>query len=479
MAYSTRALAQTGKTLLCLFLLSLNYCCMAAEQLEDASPSRRRAIAQSVIEEPTDLMQLHTVTRLLVLKAIEFNRFIIHYRLENDKQPKLRLWRYFLAEEILAACNLSYDTMLIDQLGPHLSTSTPVSASRLRSALTTSLVGTTVGASGSVIEVGSNIIRGFKNRERGFDVKTAGHYFVRLLHEFDDLLAEREYLVEQHRTDSSYPALVLETNIYCGLRIFYLYEFFQFHENTAAFRNYETVFYVLNATGDILEASAALVGLRTVNRGQISTSSNVLYTIGGAFIIVAPMLSSAVGSLVKKHTHRSLIRRLGPLPPLNTNVFQDNVVKLTALNSAASSSDRITTVPVTLELAEFTESGRHFQALLEQETVKLKSLSKVAVQTNTLGPAIGATVMTEGILGTVSTPKVPSNTGANSLAFSFAGAVCGLAGAATSTVANVGILGAHTCYSKRLRKEHRLPEQLALQRLEILDRIEEEAEVLP
>jgi hypothetical protein len=475
--------------ILCQLVLAFTYCCRItnAQQIslvQQPSFIRRGSIAQSIIEEPSGhLLELDTVTRLLVLKAIEFNRFIIHYRLESDKQPKLRLWRYFLAEEILSACNMSYDTMLVSELGAHLNTPQTVSKSTLRAALSTSLVGTTVGASGSVIEVGSNVVRGFKNRSKGFDIKTAARYFVRLLGEFDDLLIEREYLVAEHKRDSSYRMLTIESDIYRQLRAFYLNEFLQFHENTAGFRNYETVFYALNAIGDILEASAALAGLQTVSRSQYNMSSSILYTAGGAITMVAPLLSSAAGTLTRKRTHNALLHKLGSLPTVDLERLQKDMTRLTALDAAAAPADKIPTVPIALELAEFTQTGQHFQLLLEQETFKLKDLSKVAVQTNTLGPAIGATALTEGVMGILATSAARSGASSsalkNAIAFNFAGAVGGLAGAATSTGANIGILAAHTRYTNRLRKEHRLPEQLALQRLHMLDHIEESAEVLP
>lgn len=490
MTLCTKVLAQAATAIFCQFLLlcTVSSYSTAAEQQQQ----QQRSLAQSVVEKFIDADQVHlgTVTRLLILKAIEFNRFILHYRLESDKQPKFRLWRYFLAEEALAGCNVGYDTILVGQLGTHLSTPQAVSRSALRSAMTTSLIGTTIGASGSVIELSSNVIRGFKNRSRGFDVPTATRYFVRILREFDDLMAERDYIVQLHRSDNSYNTFVLESKVYRQLRNFYLHEFLQFHEDTAAYRNYETAFYALNAIGDSSAASAALVGLGGLRQSGPNLASNIMYTTSGAFVTIAPLLSSAVGSLVKKHTHRLLLRQLGPLPEVDIKELQDDVQKLEALNAATMHDDNsLSTVQIALELARFTQTGQHFQSLLEEETAHLKTLSKVAVQTNTLGPAIGATALTEGFLGTIGSSgasKSPnygqfsSSTGfsKSAVALNFAGAITGLAGSATSATANIGILRAHARYTRRLAREHRAPEQLALRRLEILDNLEDATEAM-
>src|ERR1700722_4223996 len=53
--------------------------------------------------------QYTTLTKLIMLKGVELERFSLHYRLEDLKQPKFRQWRYFLSQEAGVSCILAFE----------------------------------------------------------------------------------------------------------------------------------------------------------------------------------------------------------------------------------------------------------------------------------------------------------------------------------------------------------------------------------
>ncbi len=62
-------------------------------------------------QEYTDL------TKKILLSGIELERYSLNFRLDNGKQPRLRKYRYFLAQETGAACGLAFEIVGIDQFG--------------------------------------------------------------------------------------------------------------------------------------------------------------------------------------------------------------------------------------------------------------------------------------------------------------------------------------------------------------------------
>ena len=122
-------------------------------------------------------------------------------------------------------------------------------------------------------------------------------------------------------------------------------------------------------------------------------------------------------------------------------------------------------------MAIYTASNTLFQQQLESETKIIHKFEKVALQTSLLGPVIGATLMTQGILGTNGYYRYPLQP-RRQIAQFYYGSVVGTVGTGAATVANAVSLLQTLSYQHKLTKENQMPKQLIQKRLQHLAEIE-------
>jgi len=416
------------------------------------------------------------ITRQILLKAIQLNRFIIHYRLETQKQPKTRRLRYAASQEAGLALLTTYDIMITNQFNKGRKDPLEVSVPTVRKALDCALVGESIALGGSAFELFSNFLKSIKDKKNGFDTKTANNFFFKTLKELDDLFDEREKLVESNANYPAYEMLKTEGQIMRALRDYYVVEYSTFHQEARGFKAYENTFYLLNAATNSVGLASIICGLKSLTVPKYNGTANILFTAAGAIAISAPLMATAAGYAVANRAHHVVLKVLHKEPNVDYALLEASRSRLKELVAAASESSLQSAGDIEDRMALYRTADKGFQETLQAETKQLHHLRKVAVESNFFGPLIGGAVMTQGILGTRAYYKYGRNptlsSARKSMVLNYAGSIIGLTGFATGLGITAEGLAANAIYDRRLRKKHRRPEDLLEDHLKLLDRVE-------
>jgi hypothetical protein len=458
-----------GRALFCVVLL-LSHTVLPSYCAESATAA---AVANT-----DDYKKLSSVSKQLLLKAIELNRYILLYRLNADKQPKTRIWRYPLSQEVAPACIGASDIIKIDQFGRHMNDPLNVSTQALRAGFNTALVGATISGAGSGIEFTSTLMRMFANKINGYDTSGSRRHFIECLKEIDRLLAQREAVANSFNDGKVKEILVLENTIMHELRNYQIAEFFAFHGDMTGNLAYEGTYYSLDVVSRTLQATTQICALRGIKQPQYAGAATIILTLSGISIIAAPLVATAVGHIVKKRNQRKFLRLLKEEVRLDAATLQQNLARLQELKDQAP--EWPSELPqLSQRVAIYTNAGKFFQSQLQQETDSARLRGKVAIQSDIFGPIIGSINTTQGILDMTSyydytriPTTLPRLTTADKLSYS--AAILGVTSSAASLTITAALLYSSLSLQQRQTKEGRLPTQILQQRLASLDRLEEE-----
>ncbi len=460
-ARATRPYARSILLSLLLILVQPLVLCSSALALETPPPLSGTAEFSE---------QYTALTKQILLKGVELERFSLNYRLESVKQPKFRQLRYFLGQETGAASILAFEITAMDQFHTGRTHPLKISKRALHGAFATVMAGEIIAGASSLVELGSNTLLAIKNKHEGFDPKSANRFVLKSMNEIDELLTRREALVEAHKDHPAYERAVVEGKILRELRKAFINEYANFHADARGYATYNNLFYLFNVATTALGATAAGIAYKAVNKPKLNGPTNILFIVTGSLAMASPLLSSAAGEWVRKHSYESFMRQAGEPPHFNTSILktQRQLLQDKLINAEGSLMPALPSVD---RLAIYTESDELFQKQLANETSASRHLEKVAVQSNLLGPLIGGCLMTQGILGTTGYYKYTFRP-RKQINYYFHGAVVGTPGAALGVVATAGSLLMSWSYENKLRKQKRLPEQLINDRLTHLDDVE-------
>ncbi len=414
--------------------------------------------------------QYTALTKQLLLKGVEMERFSLHYRMESCRQPKLRQLRYFLAQETGAASILAFEITAMKQFHTGRTHPLQISKRALHGAFATVLTGEIIAGAGSCIELASNALLAIKNKRAGYDPKSANRFIIDGLKQFDELFAQREALVEAHKDHPAYERAVVEGRILQELRKAFITEYATFHADARGFATYSNLFYLFNVATTAIGSTAAGIAYKAVNKPKLNGPTNILFIVTGGLAMASPLLSTAAGAWVRKYSYESFLRQANVSSGFDSSILSTQRQRLQEL-LANSEGSLMPGLPGVERLALYTESSQLFQKQLANETATVRHFEKVAVQSNLLGPLIGATLMTQGILGTTGYYKYTFRP-RKQINYYFHGAVVGTPGAGLAVAATAASLLMTWSYQNKLRKEKRLPEQLINERLAHLDDIE-------
>ena len=150
-----------------------------------------------VTVEPTaTLPQIDSLTRQILLKEIELERFNLHYKMEAAKQGRWKGWRYSFFGETNAMMGLTGGIIGTAERGSHLRSPKAVHTSMQENACTIPQIGAWIGAGAALLEFGINEWHDFKAMEHGFSPRAARAHVNALKADIDKLLAERDALAE-------------------------------------------------------------------------------------------------------------------------------------------------------------------------------------------------------------------------------------------------------------------------------------------
>ncbi len=416
------------------------------------------------------------ITKRIMLAGIELERFSLNYRLNSGKQPKFRRLRYFAAQETGAATGLAFEIVGVREFGNGRRHPLEVSRKRLHGGIAAVGIGTVIAGSGSCLELVSNAVTAVKNRRNGFDHGAATKFVVEKVRSFDQLLQERDQLVSSHSDHPAYARALAEGRVLRDLRDAFVDEYDHFHTDMVGYSTFQNMFFAMNIATTVVGATAARVAYRAVTKPRLNGPANILFTVSGAIATVSPLLSSTAAKVRRTYVSQQFAKKVGGKPHFDPAKLLADRQQLDAL-AADAQGTLVPSLPASQRLAIYGESQDRFQRQMDSETRVMRFFDKVALSSNVLGPAVGANLMTQGILGTKGyydyTLKIRKQ-----LDYYYRGSVAGTVGTGLSVVGTPAWLVTTYLYERHLRKQNRLPVQLIEARLAHLDDLQKEAEKL-
>ncbi len=420
--------------------------------------------------------EFSTLTKEILLRGIELERFSLNYRLEAGQQPKFRKLRYFLTQETGAACGLAFEITGVNEFGKGRDRPLAINKRHLKNALGTATTGSIIAGAGSCFELSANVVREISNKKKGYDAKSANRFVSTKLHEIDELLAKREQLVNTHSSDPAYDRLVLEGKVLRAMRQCFVNEYSAFHTSVQSLKVMQNLFYALNATYNAVGATAAGVARNAVDKPKLNGPANILFIISGGLAMATPLITTAGGFVERRIAQRAVERSVHSTSSFKADEFSSLCEQLKSIPSVGDAT-LIASLPATQRFAMYNESNNLFVKQIQNETNTMAHLNKVALQTAELGPAIGSLLMTQGILGTRGYYKYTFRP-RKQIDQYYKGAILGTIGTSAAVVGNTAWLLASWSYENRLKKKEQLPEQLIRKRLQHLDEVEKQVQAI-
>ncbi len=427
------------------------------------------ALAAQAGQAESSPADIDSLTRQVLLQAIELARFNLHYRLEAYKEPRLRELRFAGLQQANASCKLAGSIIATDDLSHHLNSPLTVDKGNLRAAFNLILVGSAVGGSASAVELTTNFLRALRNRSRGYDKTSAIAHVQALLRALDEKIALREQAVAQLAPGQYRQQLDIESSIIRQLRAYQLKSIIQNMGDLSLYTTTENVFYGLNLATNAAETVAPMFLLRGLKHRKYTSTANIIGLVAGSVVTVTPAIATWLGRYMKRQTEREATNSLGE-PHFSAPTLETDLALLS--NSAPTA-----TAAVAERIGMYTKQGANLDAAVASELRLKNKADRIAVQTNLLAPLIGGATIAAQTLGTVGyfkylrTARTVSEArhavGFNYSAFVVSTAVSGL------TVGTNGILMALSLlYSRKLQKQKRAPRLLLEQQLAYLDELE-------
>jgi len=432
------------------------------------------ALAEAVTSSPAAPVQADfrsqysAITKRILMESIALERLSLEYRRKSVHRSQFNKFVFFGTQEAGAATGLAFEATAVQQFGRARRRVRDFEPDTLGNGLRAVEIGSIVAGSGSGYMLSANLAKYIQARKQGKDTASTNKAVTAHLKEVDKLLAERKQLVEANSGDPIYNRAVIEGKVLEGLRGCFVDEYSQFSANTTSSAATENLFFLLNASYNILGAVAAEVGYKSLTQPRLNGTSNILFTISGAMAAATPLLCAAELKLYRKHLLAAQQRKFG--------VSQKQIEELPALRKQledlSAATQETPSTNSTQRLAIYSQAGDLFEKQLNSEVKTMQQLNKVALQNSIAGPAIGSLLMTQGILGTRGYYHYFPWRVRKQFDLNYKGAICGTVGTSMAVLGNASWLVASMVYEHHLKKHKRMPEQLIDQRLEHLKEIE-------
>ncbi len=434
------------------------------------------------VDPNTAMNEIDELTRQILLKEVQLERFNLHYSMEVAKQGRWKGWRYAGFQEINAGMGLAGSIIGTANRGSHLRSPTRVWVVVQETANFVPMIGSIIGASAAALEFSINEYHDLQATHKGFSPKAARSYVMGLRSDIDQLLAKRDALM---KIEESAPTLTgyarideTEGKLLQDLRDQGILEFERFHvgaRKLLAFQQAQYFFdfskYTLNAIG----YDFAYLSLHR-HRRVWNYRAGVMWDIAGPIYMGAPILSRIIGKGVgEMHKHF--------LKPLTKDIEGHTVQ---TLESDYKSLDRLFQDTSTAPLTNQADADRHEIYKLQNDKFQneiaagLKQNAKAkltATQNVGAGLFVGGLKTAQGIVFTIpgyyhdynSKTKRAARVTNSDL---FVGSVLGLPAGAFSMLDTLRIQVRGEINRHKQMKAGQLPKQVAATRLKELDAIE-------
>lgn len=367
------------------------------------------------------LDEVEELNRQILLKEIELERFSINFRKYNNIQGRWRGWRYFAFQEANAGMTAAGLTkQLVDRQrvienanifqvsnsGKVSYVSNGVDRVSQEKGLVLQMLGQTIGAIGSGIELGINIHHGRAAHKKGYGAKESISFVLALRDDIRALFAKRASAIEAAHLEGRDLAIAqAEENVLRDITDMGLQEYSDYHLAAKKFRAFQDSLYIFDIAKNTTGAVGNLVNIVQTHerRPHLSGGAGVLTLTSGALIMFTPLLAQGVGKVVAASHKRALRPVVAGISPHTVDELEVHRRQLNTLLSgvpgAADSSTCSSKSVALLSAYDLEASQRRKQFALA--TREIRAGTRSATENTRTGLFVGSTKVALGVTNIV------------------------------------------------------------------------------
>jgi len=419
--------------------------------------------------------RLEDNTRNVLLKLIELERYNLNYKMTVAKQGRWKGWRYFTFTQTNNGLSLGGSLVGMVERTQHFRTPNKLNIHRLERGNIITGVGSIIGASGSIMEMGINGYHEYETHKKGFAPATARKKVRGILDDINNLFVEREALVKTLNSNcgcTKYEMLSrAEDAVLLDIRDISLDEFKRFHSGARRTLAFQQSLYTIDIGRNVTGALASRFGflaLKTGNRHN-NTVAGVMSDISGGLTVLNPFVSRGIGKLVGEY-HKHYIRNCtkdSRHATVETLASDLEHLKIVANTPELEQAD----LPV-LRTALYSEHENGVRKQLNLADAELRNGVLAAQQQVVSGTLLGgAKIAAGGVLFNIAGVRFPHNGKRTNIYLGTAG-IINTAAASYALLDNLRIQLKREYDYHKLKKKHALPGQIIKDRLAQLDSME-------
>ncbi|MBU6451205.1 MAG: hypothetical protein KGS72_05480 [Cyanobacteria bacterium REEB67] len=415
----------------------------------------------------------------ILLKEIELERYNLHYTQEVAVQGRWKGWRYGGLQIANNGLGLAGAIIGTSYRGARLNDAAKVKPAIQEQANFIPEIGAWIGAGAAAMEFGINGYHDMIARRHGFSPTAAMHKVEGLKNEIDRMLAERDAIT---KIENASPSFALHAQIDAAegkvlrdLRDQSLLEFDRFHVGARRLIGFQQMQYFLDLskyTSNALGYEFGALSLH-LHRRRYNGNAGALFIVSGALTMTAPMISRYFGKAVGSITEHRIKPIVGDAEHANIAALETDLASLDKLFKESGLS------PDSIQRTIDREGiyGIHQKAFSDEIRAgqKKRADSKLSATQNVgAGLYVGGSKIASGVLFSIvgfhheyntKTPRANHVTNDDL----FAGSVIGIPATAFSILDTLRIQVRGELKRKHLEKKGMLPAQLITLRLQQLD----------
>jgi len=426
--------------------------------------------------------RIDNLTRQIILREIELEKFNVHYKMEVGKQGRWAGWRYATFQESNYCLNLAAGIVNTSERTSHFTNPERLGTHKLADANLTSMVGYIIGSASGALELAITEYHDLRASRLGFSPEVAMKHVLALKNEIDKLLLERESLIS---IEQGTPLLhshaeidVIEGKVLRDLLDLTLLEYQKFHISARRFVAFQKSLYFFDMSKYAIASAGSFFAYMAQHKHdrKWNIKAGIMFDISGALIIATPYVSRGIGILTQKwqrHITSSIVAdvktdRLAILEADEAALEKAYREKETLSRSCDRQFKRVIV---------YHEENDHFQNVLEQAVKQERAGKLTATQNIMTGTFTGACHLTNGILytvvGEIAHGKTPRDARVSNYNLA-AGAITNLPGNALAIADTLRIQVRAELLRHKQAKVGKLPSQLLQRRLAQLNQMTED-----
>jgi hypothetical protein len=409
--------------------------------------------------------------RSILLECATLARFKLRFHAETNRTGFWRSWIYPIEQE--TGTSLSFSNTLTDltQRARGLGDPSRISQPSLKKGLACAVTGQTITATSSSIELLHNGYIAWLAAQKGFSPRKSEAFVAASLQKIDAFLAERETILAANPEIPERKSLMLQGKLLKHIRNQLLYSFKEFSVRSREQAWSENTFYAIDVSQALCQFSASLMTYKGFTTPTYAGAAAISNLVANSLVTVNPIVRTMVGRYIAMRQRRHLDKVFPQDRPRTMEQLKQDWNEYADLMPAqpkaalANNNATIKEVGLLCMQSDFGDQS------LARESREIARLHRVADQQAISGPIIGLASLARSTCSTVAYYGYRDDRVVNNR-ISFAGRISQASGQAYALIATPRAKIKSVIYSRKLKREGRLPSQIYEQHMKQWDSIE-------